>query len=145
MFIHMNNNKFAYDEFKIAKFGYNIFDMFQSSYIIIVYFLDQHRRQRGIQHFQQFFYSPTLLQTGQTNLHTHNNRVLILKMKKLYFLCFHSSKRPLRWVCHGILVRSCHRTLSSPLILLVSIFVPAVIICISGTFYVLKGRRHWFS
>ena len=40
----MNNNKFTYDKFKSAKFGFSILDMFWSSFIKIVYFLDKHRR-----------------------------------------------------------------------------------------------------
>ena len=44
LYIHMNNNKFTYDKFKSAKFGFSILDMFYSSFIKIVYFLAKHRR-----------------------------------------------------------------------------------------------------
>ena len=43
-FIFIYNNKFTYDKFKTAKFGFRIFDILYSSFINIVYFLDRHRR-----------------------------------------------------------------------------------------------------
>ena len=42
-YIHINDIKFTNDRFKTAKFGFSISDMFSSSFIKILYFLDKLR------------------------------------------------------------------------------------------------------
>ena len=49
LYIHINNNKFTYDKFKTAKFGFSIFGILWLSFFNIVYFLDRHRRWRDFQ------------------------------------------------------------------------------------------------
>ena len=61
--IFINTNKFAYDKFKTAKFGFSIFDVFSEVFVKIVYFLDKHHKYRVIQHLSvvllfPYYYDP---------------------------------------------------------------------------------------
>ena len=76
LYIHINNNKFTYDKFKTAKFGFSIFDMFGQVLLKLFTFL--------INTADKVIYNIVFLfpyDTNRTNKHTHTNinRVLIIK------------------------------------------------------------------
>ena len=82
LYIHINNNKFTYDKFKSAKFGFSIVDMVYSSFIKIVTFLINTDEIYNI--FDSFlfpyYFNTNRTKKQRTNKHTHTNinRVLII-------------------------------------------------------------------
>ena len=76
----MYNNKFTYDKFRTAKFGFSIFDMFSKVLSkLFTFLMNTAHKEISIQRLSIVFPFSFYFLTNRTSKQTHNNRVLIIR------------------------------------------------------------------